>query len=221
AANRLSNGGIVYELDSSEAAKLIQDNEEVRKRFTDLYSAQASIKPRLYPIIAERVPTSFKPDSNADIRNLEESNGIYTGEIERARWIKPPERRDVNQRAAHLIILVSNPRTANRLIRDGIRIHQTLLWCRKLLKEPSRCLKCHRIGTGHFASQCTESEEKCGTCGSNHRTKNCPVSDRDSRYCVNCKTRGHAAWDHGCPTFVAQYNKFAARVPDNQYKYYP
>ncbi|KIJ27487.1 hypothetical protein M422DRAFT_77495, partial [Sphaerobolus stellatus SS14] len=115
-ANRLSNGGIVYELSSAEAAKLIQENEEVRKHFTDLYSSQASVKPRLYPIIVERVPLSFKPDSNADVRNLEDENGIHAGEIERARWIKPPERRDANQRAAHLIVLVSNPRTANHLI---------------------------------------------------------------------------------------------------------
>ncbi|KIJ51794.1 hypothetical protein M422DRAFT_157284, partial [Sphaerobolus stellatus SS14] len=115
-ANQLRNGGIVYELNSSVAANLIQENEEIRSCFMDLYSSQASVKPCLYPVIVERVSLSFKPDSSADIRNLEEGNGICTGEIERARWIKPPARRDINQRAAHLIALVSNPRTANHLI---------------------------------------------------------------------------------------------------------
>ncbi|KIJ52013.1 hypothetical protein M422DRAFT_77479, partial [Sphaerobolus stellatus SS14] len=112
----LRNGGIVYELNSSEAANLIQENKEVRSSFMGLYSSQASVKPHLYPVIVEQVPISFKPDSNADIRNLEEGNGICMGEIERARWIKPPTWHDTNQRAAHLIILLTNPRTANRLI---------------------------------------------------------------------------------------------------------
>ncbi|KIJ53085.1 hypothetical protein M422DRAFT_79557, partial [Sphaerobolus stellatus SS14] len=111
--------------------------------------------------------------------------------------------------------------TANRMIQDGVRVHQTLLWCRKLLKEPSRCLKCHKIGTGHFANTCPEEEEKCGTCGATHRTKDCPVIDRQERYCVNCKVRGHAAWDRGCPVFVAQYDKLAIKAPDHQYKFYP
>ncbi|KIJ40440.1 hypothetical protein M422DRAFT_173693, partial [Sphaerobolus stellatus SS14] len=185
------------------------------------YSSQASVKPRLYPIIIERVPIEFKPDVNADLRNLEDKNGICNEEIERTRWIKPPARQVANQRAAHLILLLTNPRTANRLIRDGIRTHRTLLWCRKLLKEPSRCLKCHKIGTGHFASQYPDAEEKCGTCGMNHRTKDCPVKDGETRYCVNCKTRGHAAWDRSCPVFVTQYDKMASKVPNNQYKYYP
>ncbi|KIJ42376.1 hypothetical protein M422DRAFT_171219, partial [Sphaerobolus stellatus SS14] len=99
--------------------------------------------------------------------------------------------------------------------------HQTLLWCRKLLKVPSRCLKCHKIGTGHFTSQCPEEGDKCRTCGSNHHMRDCPVIDRDGRYCVNCKTRGHATWDRGCPVFVTQYDKLASKVPENQYRYYP
>ncbi|KIJ44625.1 hypothetical protein M422DRAFT_84279, partial [Sphaerobolus stellatus SS14] len=204
-----------------EAAQLIQNDEDAKQAFMNLYSAQAIVRPRLYPIIVERVPISFNPESNSNIRELEDGNSIENGEVQRARWIKPPARREPNQRAAHLILLISNPRTANRMIRDGARIHQTLLWCRKLLKEPSRCLKCHKIGTGHFASDCPEEEEKCGTCGANHRTRNCPVTDKQSRYCVNCKTKGHAAWDRGCPAFVAQYDKLASKVPDNQYKYYP
>ncbi|KIJ47461.1 hypothetical protein M422DRAFT_248876 [Sphaerobolus stellatus SS14] len=63
AANRLRNGGIVYELDSQEAAGLLQHDETVRKAFADKYSANATIKPWLYPIIVERVQTSFNPEA--------------------------------------------------------------------------------------------------------------------------------------------------------------
>ncbi|KIJ39725.1 hypothetical protein M422DRAFT_78365, partial [Sphaerobolus stellatus SS14] len=115
-ANRLKNRGIVYELNSSEAVNMIQGDEEVRHNFMNLYSTQATVKPRLYPVIVERVSISFNPDANANIRELEDSNSIENGEVDRARWIKPPARRDANQRAAHLIVLLTNPRTANRMI---------------------------------------------------------------------------------------------------------
>ncbi|KIJ42523.1 hypothetical protein M422DRAFT_86757, partial [Sphaerobolus stellatus SS14] len=115
-ANRLKNGGIVYKLNSSEAAQTIQSDEDARLTFMELYSAQATIKPRLYPIIVERVPISFNPESNKSLREMEDSNSIENGEIQRARWIKPVARREPNQRAAHLIVLLTNPRTANRMI---------------------------------------------------------------------------------------------------------
>ncbi|KIJ50574.1 hypothetical protein M422DRAFT_159288, partial [Sphaerobolus stellatus SS14] len=95
--------------------------------FMNLYSAQAIVRPRLYPIIVEHVPISFNPESNSNIRELEDGNSIENGEVQRARWIKPPARQEPNQRAAHLILLISNPRTANQIIRDRARIHQTLL----------------------------------------------------------------------------------------------
>ncbi|KIJ29905.1 hypothetical protein M422DRAFT_85427, partial [Sphaerobolus stellatus SS14] len=88
-ANRLKNGGIVYELDSSKAAQLIQGDEDARLAFMNLYSVQATIKPRLYPIIVERVPISFNPDSQGSLRELEDSNTIENGKVQRARWIKP------------------------------------------------------------------------------------------------------------------------------------
>ncbi|KIJ24350.1 hypothetical protein M422DRAFT_78014, partial [Sphaerobolus stellatus SS14] len=129
--------------------------------------------------------------------------------------------REPNQRAAHMILFTTNPGAANRLMRDGVRIAQTLLWARKLFKEPSRCLKCQKMGTGHFASSCPEKEECCGTCGAAHRTKDCPVTHKEGRYCANCKLSGHAAWDRGCPAFASNFDKLTARIPDNQFKFYP
>ncbi|KIJ32845.1 hypothetical protein M422DRAFT_85206, partial [Sphaerobolus stellatus SS14] len=121
---------------------------------------------------------------------------------------------------AHMILFTTNPDTANRLIRDGVRIAQTLLWACKLYKEPLRCLKCQRVGTGHFANSCPAKEECCGMCGAAHCTKECRVSLRENRYCVNCKMKGHAAWDQGCPVFTSQFEKLMNKIPDNQYKYY-
>ncbi|KIJ44693.1 hypothetical protein M422DRAFT_77381, partial [Sphaerobolus stellatus SS14] len=130
-------------------------------------------------------------------------------------------RREPNLRAAHLIIFLTNPRTANRLVQDSIKAAQTLLWCRKLMKELSRRLKCHKIGSEHFANACPEANERCRTCSAGHRTKESPVVDRQGRYYINCKLRGHAAWDRGCPAFVDKYHRMVSKVPDNQYKYYP
>ncbi|KAF8583134.1 hypothetical protein K439DRAFT_1507237 [Ramaria rubella] len=206
-ANKLWNGGIVYELDLPGAAQLIREDEDICRTFLEKFSANVTVRPRLHPVIIERVPLSFNPDNHTH--------------LPKARWIKPVNRREPNQRAAHIIAFVTNPRTANRMMRDGVRIAQTMLRCHKLLKEPMRCLKCHKIEAGHLASNCPEQDETCGMCGGSHRTKECGVMDRMGRYCANCRQCGHAAWDRGCPAFAEKFERFTNRIPENQYRYYP
>lgn len=200
AATKLRNGGILYELDNAAVTQLIWDKDEFRAAFLRGFSSHAMVKPRLYPIIAEHVPLSFRPDSEAELCNLEDANSLRDNVIARARCIKLPSHCEPNQRAAHLILLTSDSKTANHLIKDGVRIEQMVIWCRKLLKEPTWCLKCHKIGTGHFPSSCTAKEETCSTCGGVHLTRDCPMSAKDERYCINCKQKGHAAWDRGVPS---------------------
>ncbi|KIJ32846.1 hypothetical protein M422DRAFT_83068, partial [Sphaerobolus stellatus SS14] len=96
-ANKLRNGGVVYELDSANAATAIQEEEELHKAFMDNFGADATIKPRLYPIIVERVPTSFNPTYEGQLRQLEDANDLQNYEVAKARWIKPTNHREPNQ----------------------------------------------------------------------------------------------------------------------------
>lgn len=95
------------------------------------------------------------------------------------------------------------------------------VWARKLLPEPRRCLRCHQIGSNHLAATCPNERDVCGTCGKDHRTADCVVQLREDRYCVNCKTPGHGAWDRSCPTFREKYAAFARNRPEDEYRYYP
>ncbi|KIJ38373.1 hypothetical protein M422DRAFT_176655, partial [Sphaerobolus stellatus SS14] len=83
----------------------------------------------------------------------------------------------------------------------------------KLYKEPLHCLKCQKMGMGHFASSYPQKEECCGTCGVEHRMQTCPVLDREGRFCINCILSGHAAWDRRCPIFTSHFDKLTVREP--------
>ncbi|KAF8580175.1 hypothetical protein K439DRAFT_1619991 [Ramaria rubella] len=71
-------------LDSPAATQLIHDDDDVQGTFQGKFSANALIKPRLYPIIIEWVPLSFKPDDHAHLREMEDANTIVDYEIVKA-----------------------------------------------------------------------------------------------------------------------------------------
>lgn len=115
-ANKLRNGGLVYELDSAEVAGMLREDAQVRDTFMENFSSHAMVKPQLYPIIVEWVPISFSPESEKELWEVEDVNTIEEHGIEKARWIKPTACREPNQRAAHLILFLTNPRTANHIL---------------------------------------------------------------------------------------------------------
>ncbi|KAA1467097.1 hypothetical protein DENSPDRAFT_742121, partial [Dentipellis sp. KUC8613] len=75
------------------------------------------------------------------------------------------------------------------------------LRARKAKREPKRCLKCQKIGT-HFAKECPQEHDTCGTCGKEHTTKSCTETEQKHYWCVNCSIHGHASWERVCATFT-------------------
>jgi len=168
----------------------------------------------------ERVPIRFNPASFAVLQRLEDDNNIPENQIAQARWIKLIQRRVPNQQAAFLILSLTNPSTANQIMKDGIAVEGLKLWCRKLMKEPWCCMKCHELGANHNAYNCPVEKETCGTCEEAHDAPMCTLSDCNSFFCVNCKVKGHASWTHTCPTMLKHVKSINTRELDNQYLYY-
>ncbi|KAF8266306.1 hypothetical protein EI94DRAFT_1511322, partial [Lactarius quietus] len=83
--------------------------------------------------------------------------------------------------------------------------------------EPKQCMKCRKWG--HFAVECLEERDRCGNCGEDHLTKDCP--DKDKRFCVSCKSNGHASWDRGCPEFKHWVDRMDENHPENVLMYFP
>jgi hypothetical protein len=186
--NKLRNGGIIIQMMTKEAAVWFQDpaNEFA---FTSKLDANACIRDRAYPILVPRVPLTFDPSNQEHLREVEGMNNMGANTISKARWIKPEYRRHPKQRFAYATLSLSSANEANRLLRDGMYICSTRTYPKRLKYELKQCMKCRRWG--HFASKCHATTDTCGTCGREHATRNCEVTDK--RFCISCRSNDHAS----------------------------
>ncbi|KAH9950180.1 hypothetical protein B0H21DRAFT_656965, partial [Amylocystis lapponica] len=218
----LRNGGVLYELNTAQAASWLRRPEKTASFVQHFGGERTLVKERTFPTVVEYVPISFDPSSDLALRVAEGRSGLDPDSIVRANWIKPVNRRSTTQSFAHAIIRFNSPKAANSAIRDGLVIAGRRVWGRKLLQEPLRCLKCQKLGVAHLASECKQIHDTCGTCGSvSHTTSTCDVTDRAKHWCANCRTGGHAAWDRACPAFLAARDRLLDRQPDAQYRFFP
>jgi len=219
-ARRLPHGGILYELNSTQSAKWFQTPSN-RSTFINFFGNDVTIKDRSFHILVENVPIAYDPNSASINGEIEKKGGLKHNSITKAKWIKPIARRIPNQRTAHAIITLNSKEDANQILRFGLSIEGKKVYGRKLLPEPTRCLKCHSFDGRHVAAECTLDHDICGTCGAQHRTSTCRVDDPNFHHCVNCDSQGHAAWSRNCPTFVEKWESYKNRSNDANYRYFP
>ena len=97
---------------------------------------EAAIKLRNYHVVVQFVPLSFKPNKDDGLWEVEESNGMKTGVIQRARWIKPISRQSPTQTCSHVILLFLSPDTANEVLAHGLFICQKKVYVEKCKRSP-------------------------------------------------------------------------------------
>ncbi|KAG2046962.1 hypothetical protein BDR06DRAFT_838602, partial [Suillus hirtellus] len=112
---------------------------------------------------------------------------------------------------------------AKHAIRQGLTIEGRKIAVRKLLPEPTRCLKCQKLTSEHMAGTCQQETDTCGTCGMDHKTLECTfgAADPQHHYCVNCNSQGYAAWSRECPLFIERSNRMHGKSEEARYKYFP
>lgn len=215
-ATRLRNGGILLEFNSSEAAAWIRKADNKHK-FTERFDPERTMKERNYTLVVPFVPLTFSPDSDKDLREIEETSDLPTGTIIKARWIKPPNRREKTQLVGHVMITLSTPESANQALLKGLQIRNKKVQPQKNRKEPTRCLKCQRYG--HIAASCQSIQDVCGTCGHTHRTADCDRAGET--WCVSCGTDNHSSWDRECPSFEKCCEELDERYRENSMPFFP
>lgn len=104
-----------------EVVNWLQD-ANIATKFTTGIASDATITKRVFPILAPCIQLTFDPSVDEHLREIEECNNLPFGSIEKARWIKPENRRAPGQRAAHAILTIKDINVANACIRDGITI---------------------------------------------------------------------------------------------------
>ncbi|KLO05276.1 hypothetical protein SCHPADRAFT_790401, partial [Schizopora paradoxa] len=216
AAKKQRNGGLLFELDSVKSARWLK-NPDVRARFVIDFDPGAVMKGTMYPCLLKFVPIAYQVDDRDERERVEASAHLPAGTLSNTRWMKPPGRREKNQRYAHLIAMFPSPETANTAIRHGLYIRGAKIMPVQLFPEPLRCNKCSMFAH-HKAVDCP-SKVQCGWCGREHKTNLCSVKLPEDMYCVNCKQRGHGAVSRDCPTYWTKKKRMDSRNPATLFKY--
>ena len=214
--SKTRKGGFTVLFKEKEVIAWLQ-GREAEFHFTSEIAPDAEIIKRSYSILVPRIPITFDPSNETHLREVEECNDLPPGAIAKARWIKPEYRRVQGQKAAHAIFALTDAAIANKCIRDGIQVCALRVRPNRLKHEPMQCMKCRRWG--HFAHSCTAEADICGTCGEEHKTKEC--TNRDKTYCVSCKNHTHASWNRDCPEFRRRCIQFDENFPENDLPYFP
>ncbi|CAK5279174.1 unnamed protein product [Mycena citricolor] len=217
-------GALVIYMANKYQAEWLRDHGTM-KRFLEAFGGMVKHAKRYHMVIIQFVPVTFDPESTDELRDIETNNGLPPNAIGHARYVKPRERHSPNQRFAHVIMGTDTKDQANRILKHGICIEGKKVYARKLLTEPTRCMKCQLYNTGHMARDCPLTRDICARCAGEHRTSDCTKGD-DKRECANCKTKGrphkgHGAADRSCPTFTDHLQASLQRNPDAKYRYYP
>ncbi|KAG1858092.1 hypothetical protein F4604DRAFT_1589732 [Suillus subluteus] len=118
---------------------------------------------------------------------------------------------------AHIILTFNTKESANQAIQFSLMITGKKVFARKLITEPSRCLKCHSFEGTHMAAECQQEFDTCGTCTRLHRTAACTITDQNNFFCVNCNVQGHTAWDRDYPMFIQKWNTHKNQNTQSKY----
>ena len=214
--HKTKRNAVLLTLNSKEVAKWVREvgNKET---FANAFSKGSHIRERKYNLIVPRVPLTFDPKKDTDLREIEEVNSLTSHVIRKAKWIKPAECRRPGQTHTYAVLTVTLVNVANKLIRDGLGICNSFSRPTKQKQEPIQCMKCRRWG--HFADKCTESADTCSTCGEKHRTSTCKSNNK--LYCVSCADASHASWDRTCPEFIRRCKSINERYPVNSMPFFP
>jgi hypothetical protein len=110
--------------------------------FINSFLKGAHIRDREYNLVVPRIPLTFKPSNTKHLREVEESNGLPSHVLLKARWIKPEGHRRQGQMHAFAILTATLVNIANKLIRNGVNVCGSHFRPSKQKVEPIQCIKC-------------------------------------------------------------------------------
>ncbi|KAJ7433457.1 hypothetical protein B0H11DRAFT_1758944 [Mycena galericulata] len=156
------SGAVLLHLNTKQAADWIKDN---MSGFLAALGGTSVYKERLLNVVVKYVPVSFDPSRDGALHEVEGDNGLPSGTLVKARWIKPVEQRREGQKVAHAVFGFKDPAAANAFLQAGLWVEGKRVHGRKLLTEPIRCMKCQGIGLNHVAATCDSIHDVCARCG--------------------------------------------------------
>ena len=196
AARKLPSGDIIISLETPQAKTQLEENKDW---IPAVFTAEAKISPRIFPVLVHGVQTKdFKPE------NLEETKKTIFSQnpgmeskvnILRTYWSRKAKLLQKPVTSLHLDL--ATPEQANLLIEKGVVLGYTLHEVEPALLATSvtQCYKCARFG--HQARTC-QAQAQCTACGGKHARRDCQTSPETlTPKCANCKGN-HPVWSKSC-----------------------
>jgi len=213
-AQKLQRGRILYVTRSAEAAETIR-KPNVKEKFMAKFCGTAHIKDRGFSLVEEFVLTHFSPDRPDSIKAVEADNGMDTGQVISAKYIKEASKRKPVQQTDFVLMEIKTANAANRILREGIVIEGKRVFAKNNTAEVRRGMKCQGYQGGHISRECKSIHDVYARCAGMHRTNECDAQPEATR-CVNCRQDGQSASDRTCTIFKAECAKRAGRNPEKK-----
>ncbi|KAJ6521979.1 hypothetical protein DFH09DRAFT_847493, partial [Mycena vulgaris] len=93
-------GAMLLHMNTTDAANWLKRNMEA---FLSALGGTSVYKERLLNVVVEYVPVSFDPSQDGALHVVEGDNGLPSGALAKARWIKPEGQRRGGQKVAHAV----------------------------------------------------------------------------------------------------------------------
>jgi len=141
--------------------------------------------------------TAFSVDREIDTQSIKQE--LKTHNIMANNIIR--QKRNDGEATTVIRILLSDLQSAKHAIENGILLRNKKLRVEWHTNQPRRCQKCQLFG--HSSRYCRAKTPNCGKCAKKHETKNCTESNEK---CVNCGSN-HTSDSKQCPRYITLCNE--------------
>ena len=210
--NKLGNAGeavAIRQLPSSDMILTMEDEQArtnwlTNDKWLETFGTGARIKRREFAVLAHGIRISQIQNQNQAIQEIYKQNPKLQGSVEIVRVAFTKKILKSGRTTGPLIISVTEPEQANRLIDAGLIWQYELHNCEPFEGDCiiTQCFQCYQYE--HVGHKC-HNLQRCGFCAApGHNTNDClGKEDRTKHRCVLCKGN-HPAWARECQVRIKQ-----------------
>ena len=214
AARRLQNRDILLQAATVEAKERLERNTGWEKQLF----RSAKILKQTFPVLMHEVRLDTVPEGQEQhpaeriIRQNEKYHpflGIF--KVSWPKLSKNPREDGTPKQYFSLLVELSTPKTANKIIEKGLVEGYQLKTYTRYNRAGTllQCFQCCQYG--HISSKCTNTV-KCDTCTKNYNTKDHQGPKNMIPSCVACGEKKHTAWHPDCKICQKEKEKTSAKM---------
>lgn len=220
AARRTARADVILLMESIEARKELEAaNEWVKSVTPSAKILRQTFQVAVHGVCVDAVDTNCQ---EAAIEILKKDNcRLHPGlEIASVTWPSFAFRPDVygrKKRYSTLVLEITNPEMANRLVAEGFLESENPLLCEKWERtgDPRQCYNCQEYG--HMAAACT-NKTKCGRCAGPHQSQDHGINKPGEVQCSVCPGK-HESWSKNCEIRRKEIRRIQQRL-ENKSKWF-